>query len=86
VSPTVIPYPSHEGEQSMTTYKINPRDIPGLPRTWTVIKISDDGNTVEELAEYKTESEAKAVLHYLEYGDEVDEFSDWHTWKGNKPE
>jgi hypothetical protein len=68
-----------------TTYKINPRDGPGLLRTWIVIAIRDDG-TVEKLDEYKTESEAKAVLHYLEHGDDVDEFSDWHTWKGNSPE
>ncbi len=69
----------------MSTYKINPRDGPGLCRTWIVVAIRDDG-TVEKLDEYKTEKEAKDVLHYLEHGAGVDEFSDWHTWKGNKPE
>lgn len=69
----------------MSTYKINPRDGPGLPRIWTIIEISDDGTVRTFQETYKTESEAKAVLHYLEHGDGVDEFSDWHTWKGNKP-
>jgi hypothetical protein len=64
----------------MRTYKINPRDTPGLPRTWAVVEISNDGN-VEALGEYKTEDEAKEVLDYLEHGSGVDYFSDWHTWK-----